>query len=313
MLKFKIKENLKDFVAINLGNYFIKGLIIKDNKIYDYFIEKRTDLVSLIKKIWQEKKIQTDKVKLSIKDLNCLVRIFPFIKLERKKLKEALAYELSKHIPFSSQEVYFDFFILNELSQNEVNLLLAVSKKDIIDKIIETFENQKLNILEITLDSVSTINLFLNKYKEDKNFNVSILDIGYSLSTLILLEKGIPFVLREITFGTKDIVNIILNLKNISDIDKWLFELKDYEEFFKVSGDILFNLCKEIRTSFDYFELKKAKPIEKLYITGGIANIFYKGKFFQHTLNVKTDVLNKNSQLPDLFKEAFSVALGLTL
>ena len=313
MIEFKIKEGVKDFVAINLGNYFIKGVIIKDNKISDYFIEKRTDLTSLIKKIWQEKKIQIDKVKLSIKDLNCLVRIFPFIKLERKKLKEALTYELSKHIPFSPEEIYFDFFILNEINQNEVNLLLAVSKKDIIDKILEVFEDQKLRVLSITLDGISLINLFLDRYKEDRNSNVSILDIGHSLSTLILLEKGIPFILREITFGTKDIINILLNLKDISDIDKWLFELKDYEEFFKVSSDILFNLCREIRTSFDYFELKKAKPIEKLYITGGIANILYKSKFFENTFNLNIDVLNKNSTVPDLFKEAFSVVSGLIL
>ncbi|MCM8787768.1 MAG: pilus assembly protein PilM [Candidatus Omnitrophica bacterium] len=317
----KTSATLKNFVAINLGAYYVKGLIIKENKTIDYFIEPTEDLATLLKRIWQEKKITTNVVKVSIKSPSCLVRYFPFIKLERKKLKEALFYELSKHIPYQPQDVYFDFWILEEKSQNEIFLLLAVAKQEYINQIIDTFKKQNLEVSQITLDSLCLINLFLNHNDNNKQ-NVSLLDIGYSSSTLIIIRRGIPVLTRELTFNVKDIFQIISNLKNlqINQVESWLFSLQDQNVFLELIQENIITLCKEIRTSFDYFEVNKGESINKIFLTGGLSSIDALGKFLKDILGIDVEVLSLGSGVEvfsdekfKTFKNTFSVTFGLCI
>ncbi len=45
-----IKNEVDQFVAINLGNCYVKGLVVDGDKVVDYFIEKKEDLSITLKK-----------------------------------------------------------------------------------------------------------------------------------------------------------------------------------------------------------------------------------------------------------------------
>lgn len=312
----------QNFVAINLGNYSIKGLMVKANKITDFFLKERQDLSAALREIWQEKKISTNRVKLSLKDPAMLVRYFSFPKLEKKKIKQTLFYELNKHIPFSPDEVYFDFSILEETSPTEVFIVLAVAKKDFINAILELFEKEKLKVLDITLDSLCLINLFL-RTEEQKETNSCILDIGSSFSALTILRKSTPFLTRDLAFSTKDIFNVLSNIKNIpfAETEKWVTLPQNHKEVLELAQDSIVTLCKEVKSSFDYFEVNKGERIERLYLTGGIAYLTGIGSVFKDYLDIEVSSLDKIQNLNisfsdknfDSIRNSFSVALGLAL
>ncbi len=81
------KKETQDFVVINLGNYYLKGLIVRAGQVTDYFIKQKSDLPLALKQIWKEKNISNNKVKLSVKDHSTLVRYFNFPKIDKKKIK----------------------------------------------------------------------------------------------------------------------------------------------------------------------------------------------------------------------------------
>lgn len=317
------RKEPESFVSINLGNYYIKGLLVIDGKITDYFIRKNQALTEVIKEVWRDKKIPTDKVKLSIKNTSSLVRYFSFAKMDKKKLKQALFYELNKHIPFSPEEVYFDFSILEELNAQEVFLLLAAAKKDFIDRTLDVFEGEKLKVLEISLDSICLANLFLNNYKQEKEKNVCILDIGYSFSTLTILKKGMPFLTRDLEFNTKSIFEVISHVKNLplENVEAWFFSLEDRNVFLAAAKSSILNLCKEIKNSFDYFEMNKGERLEKMYLTGGLACVKELTVFFRENLEIETlslDYLNSfnipfSGGKDKLYEHSFSAAVGAIL
>lgn len=318
-----IRKSSESFVAINLGNHYIKGVIVDDGNIVDSFLKDRKELGEDLKNIWQEKKIYTNKIKLSLKDHSTLVRYFPFPKIDKKKLKQTLFYELNKHIPFSPEEVYFDFCILEEINPAEVSMLLAVAKKELINNTISVFEREKKEILSIGLDSICLVNVFLNFYKEERKINTSILDIGYAFSTLTVLDKGKPFMTRDLTFGAKDILDIISHTKNISlqDIDKWVASASNHKEFLELTQDNITGLCKEVKSSFDYFEVNKGERIEKVFLTGGIASIsgieaLFK-EYFEAEISSFENLLNLKSFFDqekfNILKNTFAVTSGLLL
>ncbi|MDD5194628.1 MAG: pilus assembly protein PilM [Candidatus Omnitrophica bacterium] len=314
-------KKTQDFVAINLGNHSLKGLVIKENKPSDYFLEPAGEIPEQLKKIWKDKKISTDRVKISVKSPSCLVRYFPFLKMDKKKMKEALIYELSKHIPFSPDEVYFDFAVLEESSAQEVLLLLAIAKKDFIDSTIGTFEKQNLKIAEINLDSVCLTNVFLKAYEEHDKINSSILDIGYSSSTLTILRKGIPFLTRDLIFSSKDILQVLSNIKNIplSEAEKWLSSLSDSREFLELVQGSLTNLTAQIKSSFDYFEVNRGERVEKMFLAGGMAQINGFKEVFKEPLGIEATLLDNLQNLDINFEDGkfglirnnFTVACGL--
>ncbi|MCK9615273.1 MAG: pilus assembly protein PilM [Candidatus Omnitrophica bacterium] len=317
-----LKKETQDFVGINIGNYYVKGLIVRGGRIRDYFIKERKAFPDALKQIWQEKNITTNKVKISLKDHSTLVRYFNFPRLDKNKIKQTLFYELNKHIPFSPEEVYFDFSILEE-NPADMFLLLAVAKKELINNTIDIFEKEKKEILDISLDSICLVNVFLNYYKEERKINTSVLDIGYGFSTLTVLKNGIPFMTRDLTFGTKDILSIISHIKNIpfEEIDKWVSLSENHKEFLELSQDNVTALCKEVKSSFDYFEVNKGERIEKVFLTGGLSSVIGIDALFKEHLESTVlsldNLLNlKSAFSPEQFnslKNTFAVSSGLVL
>lgn len=302
-----IRKEADKFVAINLGNCYTKGLIVEGDKVIDYFIEVKGDLAATIKKFWIEKKISIKKVKISVKNPSCLVRYFPFPKMEKKRLKQALFYEMNKFIPFSPDAVYFDFFILEEVSSTQSSMMLAVAKKDFIDNILDIFGKANLRVAEINLDSICLTNLFLNNYGEDKETNSCILDIGYNFSTMTILNKGIPFLTRDVKFSAKEVFQIVSRIKDksLSEIEKQLFSSESSSEFLKLTQDSISNFCNELKNSFDYFEVNKGELVNKLYLSGGLASMEGIEKVFAEALDMEVEVLKPISEKGLNLSEAF--------
>jgi len=255
------------------------------------------------------------------------VRYFNFPKTDKKKLQQVLFYELKKFIPFSPEEVYFDFFILKDSGPKDLLILLAAAKKDYIDKILEIFEKVNVKVSEINLDSICLINLFLDNYEDSTKINTCILDIGYNFSTMTILNKGIPFLTRDVKLSTKDIFQVVSRMKDIklSDLEGWLRSLKESNEFLDLAKDNIFNLCREIKSSFDYFEVNKGERIDKVCISGGLVSINGIDQIFKDALEIDVDVLklaskNRSNLSKDLFGDEFSslenslsVSFGLVL
>lgn len=322
-----IRQESNSFVGINLGNCYIKGLAVEGGKVEKYFIEKNSKLPETIRKLAADKKILKKKIKLSLKSPSCLVRYFTFPKMERKKLSQAIFYEMNKFIPFDPTEVYFDFFILKENNPREISILLAAAKKNFIDQIINTFSEAGLRISEISLDSICLNNLFLNNYEDAEKLNACILDIGYNFSTMTILNKGIPFLTRNFKFSAKDAFQVISRIKNISpaEVEKWISSLKSSKEFLKLISDSITGACKEIKSSFDYFEVNRGERVDKAYISGGLVAVKGFEEGFAENLEMDVEileVLSKNEEKLsepfegkkfEAFKNSFSVAFGLIL
>jgi type IV pilus assembly protein PilM len=317
------KREKDNFVGINIGNRYIKGLIKKDTQITGYFIKENKDLADVLKDVKKERKFPVDIVKLSIKNPSCLVRCFPFPKMDKRKIREALTYEISNYIPFSPQEVYFDFAVLKDISSSEVMLLLGVAKKDFIDHILTIFDGEGLKVSQISLDSLCLLNLLLNTCKDKEKMNTSILDIGYSVSTLTIVQRGIPFITRDLSVNARSIFQVVSSIKNLpfSEIDKWILSLKNHKDFLELAQDSISNLCREVKNSFDYFEVNKGERVEKIYLSGGLASLKGIENFFKEVLGIETAVLDSlgvlNFSFSDeefnIYKNSFAVTSGLVL
>ncbi|MFH1771599.1 MAG: pilus assembly protein PilM [Candidatus Omnitrophota bacterium] len=263
-----------DFVCLDMGSRIIKACCVKKNLISDIYIEKNTNNVESAIELLKKNHLTSKRVQIAVKGPDTIIRYVTFPKIEKSGLREAFGYELSKYVPFPTDSLYYDIFILNEnYSKDELLILLAVARKELIDGIIDAFEREKITVSGITLGGLALINLFCVNNNQDTN--IALVDIGYSSILLNLLKKGIPFLSREIKISGKSIIERFSKSEDTDKetAEKKLIELNDPKSFTEIEGEILFELADEIRNSFDYFEMNTGEQIQEIYISGGFSNI----------------------------------------
>jgi Tfp pilus assembly PilM family ATPase len=122
-----------------------------------------------------------------------------------------------------------------------------------------------------------------------------------------ILEKGVPFFSREAKFSAKDVVEIITRIKDLSEKEagKVLFNLEKKDDLFTLLEENISDWCKEIKNSFDFFELNKGKNLDKLYLSGGLASIPGIADIFSENLEMDTKVLQPDKSGSLKFSETF--------
>lgn len=282
---FKPKEK-KSFVAINIGNKYIKALVKKNSRLTNYYIEPRLD--KILDNISETNKSPVH-LRISLKSSSSVVRYFTFPKMKKDKLKESLVYELHRQIPFPPEEVYFDFHVFKEVNDTDNLIVLAAAKKDVVDSVLEMFPSPKFLVDEINLDSVCLLNLLLDDAGDDLNKNLCLLDIGYSFSTIIIVSREEPFLTRDLRVGARDMLKVAAAVKGVDlDSEESERELVESCDFLELANDSLSGLFKEMKESFDYFELNTSQTIEKVYLSGGISSLDGMTRIFQDKFGVET-------------------------
>jgi len=312
-----LKDESNTFSVLDLGTRYVKCFFIKDSCIERIFIERNTgSSVKAALKLLTDNNLLNKPVKVSLKGLSTLTRYIPFPKLDKEKLRESVGYELSKYIPFSKDEVYFDTSIVNDnYSKQEFLILLAVAKKDFVDLILEELKDAKAIIDTVSLSSIDLINLFF--YLHKPLANTAIIDFGFSSTIVNIVRKNTPYLSREIKTPAKDLIEKISRARNIKfdDAEKEFIRLSS-KGVVEIGEQFFSGILSEVKNSFDYFEMNAGEGINKIFISGGLSNINGVKEITSEFLGIEVKVWDimpfkhPSVSYPDIM---LAVGLGLSL
>ena len=280
-LGFKIKSKKERFsVGIDLGTSSVKAVKLRFAKdtveLCNFILEPvGIEAREAIKKISQSFGIDT--VNLGIGGPATVIRYVSFPRMSRDELKKAVKFEAQKHIPFSVAETSVDSYVLQQdLPDNKMLVLLAAAKKDFVNQRLKIAEEAGLKVNIIDVDSLALINAFNFNYPESGTSEakaIALLNIGAAVSSLNILENGIPRLSRDIHIGGNNFTHKIMDMLSL--------ELKSAEEM-KSSPDsakdpkvttaieaVLGNLGSELRSSFDFYESQSTSSVKKIFLSGG--------------------------------------------
>jgi len=298
------KKEAEDVVSFDLGVNYLKGLYISGKKIKDVFIGKNNGKPHQQISEWlKSKNLLSKDVRLAVKGPETLIRYVSFPKVDKKNIKEIFSYEISKFIPFDKDDVYFDISILDDnYSGKELFLLLAVVRKQHLDKLLKDFKDSGVKVSEVNLINVALINLFLDYRTRCDNSvieeNAALIDIGFNSTLLNLVKKGIPCLSREIKVSARDFVKQLSKVKNctlqeaeniVTSFDQPR-ETIEIQEIIEIIEEIALDLTGEIKNSLDYFEVNWGKRIQAIYLTGGLTGIKGIDSIMLNSLGIETRV-----------------------
>lgn len=335
-LKGKGSKKERFSVGLDIGTETTKIIILKFLKeqieLCDYYLEA-TNLP--LKGILNNIKPSYEKEPLNISCCGpqTVLRYINFPKMDKEELRQALKFEAQKHIPFSLTEMNLDGYILkDDLPENKMLVLIAAVKKEFINQRIKLIEEAGFKINIVDIDSIALVNAFNFNYPPDNAPSqkaVALLNIGSSVSSLDILERGIPYLSRDIHIAgsnfTQRITDVLsVDLKAAEELKVNLGKEDEMSKKTQVALEpVLSNLNDEIRVSFDYYENQGSSTVSKIFLSGAGSSLWGLKDALANSLSIEVEYwdtlrkinLSKNidSQKIKTVASKLAVAVGLAL
>jgi len=265
-------------VAIDWGSSAFKIISAKYsnnlysiNKLIYQEAHPNSEYSQLLGDIWRRHNLCATNVYLALDGPNTLVRTIDLPKMTKKVLNDSFQYELSKYVPFSSEDVYYDFNILPiETETGLMKVLLAIAKKDFIEERLSSLKQSGIFPRRITLAPIALSNMFLKFYIQD-DAPVAILDLGFAYCAVNVINKGMLLMSREIKKKGEDVLKRLSYRLN-ADISSFA-QLKQKDDIVskEILQDVIGDLIEDIKISLDYLETKENISIRRIYTTGGLS------------------------------------------
>ncbi|MGQ9671748.1 MAG: type IV pilus assembly protein PilM [Candidatus Aminicenantales bacterium] len=345
----------KGIVGLDIGSHSIKAveLAAKKKKDRDVFEVRRigfellphdaivegtiidsTAVIETIKMIFEEGKFKNRNVAISISGNSVIIKKISLPAMDKEELAESIVWEAKHNIPYPYEETNVDYAILRPprgAEERNLDILLVAAKKDKIANYSNVVNQARKNLVAIDVDVFALQNSLEVNYPEDFETKiVAVINVGANITNIAIIERGTSQLFRDLSIGGYFFIENMRKELNISfdDAEKLLKGIPSKTVATEKAEEVInFNikdLLDEIDKTFSFYEAgeKREKKIEKIYLSGGLAQLKNIARAFEQKFNIRTEIFNPfrnvrydEKKLDPVFQEEmaplFGVAVGL--
>lgn len=256
MTRFKTSS-----IGLDIGSRFIKLVELKREKDSitlakvgikeipkDLKLDRDKITTQLISQLLSENNIKPRSVNISANGQSVFVRFVKLLQVKEDKLKQTMRFEAQNQIPFSLNEVMWDWSLLDKDKNTSKKAVIVAIKKNLVEEMISKLNSVRLSTALIDVAPISVYNcMAFNEDYNDENIG-SILDIGAKSTNFIIFNKG------NIWIRSFPIAGERIEEAKEQGTDELLAEVeRSLEYYFTQQGE----------------EGPKEKKISQLFLTGG--------------------------------------------
>ena len=213
--------------------------------------------------------------------------------------------DAEQYIPFPLDEVSLDFEVLPDrlANPNRVNVLLVATRTENVDTRVEVLELAGLVAKVADVESYAmerAFSVFTDTLPMGAN-TVGILDIGHTMTTLSVMQKGKIIYTREQVFGGRQLTQDVqsrygLSFEEAGRAKKERTLPDDYDT--EVLEPFLDAVVQQAARSLQFFfSSSQFNEIDHILLAGGIANIPGLAKLLQQKLGYRVTIANPFLQM----------------
>lgn len=336
----------KKLIGIDLGKYSTKLCVLEEAKGYFYIKHKKSyptpEIEGAKYMAWLKKTVVSFAKEFGLHPNGLAAsfaegspeRIVLFLempKIEGKELAQSIAYEIQEKAPIENvDEYHYKWQKVYEGKEND-NIILVIVQNEWL---------RTLKRLKLGFQRIKVIEPHISSLGRLLTGNVGVIDFGHSGTRFMAYRDGKPFFFKEIPIGGKDLTQIIADeFEGVRHIAERAERLRLAEEFKHQRARVLQNyeieqdpvarrlasllegqiqsLVGEIKQAFRLAQVANGFTFEKLYYTGGAANLKYLINFVSRELDFDLEQLDimPSSEAEErdddyLFTYAYSAALS---
>jgi len=275
---------------------------------------------------------------------SAIVRRIKVPLMKVKELRRAIRWEAEQYIPYPIDQVTLRFHILeeepSEKEERKMSVILVGVRNEVIEAHLQLLQKVGIHPHIIDINPIALFNIFNLSNSKEKD-RVALVDLGHSMTNLILLDKRGPFLIRTISIGGLQLTQAIAQQLNLDYMaaekikeEYGLLTLDESEkmkeksiaaqvdEIIRKSID---DLIEEIVRSFEYYASQTGgSTIKEMVLVGGTSYLKGIDKFLSKELGLPVKRFNPFEGIAYSPKEfssdylnkvgsIFAVGLGLAL
>ncbi|MFA6383123.1 MAG: type IV pilus assembly protein PilM [Parcubacteria group bacterium] len=287
-------------------------------------------------------KFKSKKAYVSMPAFGGLITLIEFPQMSKEDLDQAIKFEAHKYIPTSMDDIALSWDILNiknaplvakreeieskmDVSANansKLQVLLVAAPKSKVEKYEKIIAETGLSLNSIEIESFSVLRSLVG----NDAGNFVIIDIGSRVCNIVLVEKGVIKVNRNIDAGGREITKVISRSMDIDEERAEKFKISNKDLLSKETNmkfttlDLIIDETKRVLNT--YYKNEGEKRVDGIILTGGTAGLSGIDKYFGEALNIKTIIGNPlgrigyDAKLDSKLREIgprLSVCVGLAL
>jgi len=335
----------------NKNGYELRNLIKIDLPRMQENIEKEAITAKLIKGLIDKHKVNTGRVISGVKGESVIVRRIRMPLMGQRETNQAVRWQAEEHIPYSLDQVCLSFQVLERNLMGEegeyMSVILVGVKKEAIRKHLQVLNRASVFPRIVDADALALFNVFQLSNPEDKD-KVALLEIGHNNTSIVILDRGSPFLIRDINWGGFHLTQSVKKGLKVSyevaqemkekygidaeeiDLSRPVNSQNESEEKNKrlVNAAIrkaMNTLVKEIVHSFEYYtSQKEGTAIKRVILSGGTSCLRNIDKFLSEELGLSVEIINPftiitgkpakfESEYLSKGSSLFTVGIGLAL
>jgi type IV pilus assembly protein PilM len=339
----------KGLVGLDIGSSAVKAVELKkrgdsyelanfglellgQDTVVDGAIMDALSVSAAIERIFAENKIKTRNVATSVSGHSVIVKRITVSAASSQELDAAIPYEAQQHIPFDISDVNLSYQPLGESPSGQgMDVMLVAAKREKILNHTNVLSQANKTPWVVDYDGFAMFNAFEANYEVSPDTIVALLNIGASITNIVVGRGGSPLFTRDVSVGGNQYTDILQKELDLSyeDAEK----LKQGQEVGSVTQEqkiphlrsVSEILMLEVQKTFDFFrQTTSAENTQHIYLTGGTAAIEGLVEQLKEEFHVPVEIIDPFRKVrvdPEKFDRAYlqdiapclCVATGLAL
>jgi type IV pilus assembly protein PilM len=305
----------KNLVGLDVGSSAVKAVELKkrgdsyelanfgmellgQDTVVDGAIMDAPSVSAAIERIFAGNKIRTRNVATSVSGHSVIVKRITVNVASAQELDAAIPYEAQQHVPFEISDVNLSYQSLgmSPSGQGMDVILVAVKREKILNHTNVLSQANKTPWV-VDYDGFAMMNAFEANYDVSPDAIVALLNVGASITNIVVGRGGIPLFTRDVSVGGNQYTDTLQKELDLSFEDAE--RLKQGQEVGNITREqetphlrsVSEILMLEVQKTLDFFrQASTAENTQQIYLAGGTARI---------------------EGLPDLLKEEFRVPVEI--
>ena len=274
------KPFLKRAAVMELPEHIVEEGVVVDEDLLSEFLSRMA----------AKHGFASGNVAIALGGRSMFIREVVFPRMSDKELREAIHWDLDKYVPFSADQLYFDFWIIGPGSTEvDLRILLVAVPRELVDTLVRVVSKSGLKLVAIEIEPLA-IQRTLPVTQD-----CMLIDIGADVSQVTLFQNKCPVFTRSIPIGgnriTEDVKESMQmqkedaeRLKFNGDIDSaaqktdamkdsmkdelnqaigTALGVAEFEQFFS-------ELSSEVSRTLEYYQVQnRSVSISQVFLTGG--------------------------------------------
>ncbi|HVM63067.1 MAG TPA: type IV pilus assembly protein PilM [Verrucomicrobiae bacterium] len=264
-------------------------------------------IVSTVRNVIRERNIKARNVVFSVSGQSVFTRFVKLPPVDESKVAQIIQYEAQQNVPFPIDEVIWDYQLLGNNPQGELEVVLLAIKSDIIEELTEGVESSGLRTDIVDVAPMALYNSVRYNYGDLEGCTM-VVDLGARTTNLLFLEqnrvfsRSIPIAGNAITQSIASEFNVpFLEADHMKKTHGFVALGGAYEEpenetqarVSKIIRNVMTRLHAEIARSINFYKGQQGgNPPARVLLSGGTSIIPYTDRFFKEKIQTDIEYFN---------------------